>query len=86
MLPVSPLFLTEATVSIGLKMYSEWEHLFYNLDVHAVKQSPLSGPVFSFPIDSVTFIDDLFPLHFCTVGIQNTSSVYKWRTKSIDTR
>ena len=30
MSPFSPVVLTEATVSIGLKI-SEWEHLFYNI-------------------------------------------------------
>ena len=31
MSPVSPVFHTEATVSIRLKTYSEWEHPFYNI-------------------------------------------------------
>ena len=31
MSPVSPVVHTEATVSIGLKTYSEWEHPFYNI-------------------------------------------------------
>ena len=31
MSPVSPVFHTEATVSIGLKTYSEWEHPVYNI-------------------------------------------------------
>ena len=31
MSPVSLVFQTEATVSIGLKTYSEWEHPFYSI-------------------------------------------------------
>ena len=29
--PVSPVFHTETTVSVGLKMYSEWEYPFYDI-------------------------------------------------------
>ena len=36
MSPVSPVFNTEATVSIGLKMYSELEHPFYNIKINCL--------------------------------------------------
>ena len=39
MSPVSPVFNTEVTVSIGLKMISEWEHPFHNIILRILYQS-----------------------------------------------
>ena len=39
MSPVSPVFNTEATVSIGLKMYFELEHPFYNIKINCLTLS-----------------------------------------------
>ena len=55
MSPVSSVFYTVVTVSIGPKMSSEWEHLFYNIKcllngralktfLSSIKLSPLFFP------------------------------------------